>query len=298
MPMIEITDLTKTFGRLRAVDGVTFRVRGGEAVALWGPNGAGKTTVIRCLLGLLRYRGRIAVAGMDARRAGKACRSAIGYVPQELAFHQDFRVDEGLSFFARLRRCGRDRPDAVLRQVALGDHARKRIGELSGGLKQRLALAIALLPDPPILVLDELTASLDRAAREGFLAALSELAAAGKTILFTSHRSDEVQRLATRVVVMEAGRIRLECRPEELPARLDLRCVLRVVVPKQQLDAAASLLRRMDVPVSRNGHGLFVEVPAADKAQPIRALLESRIDVCDFELSGGRLEPDTGDPRP
>ncbi len=289
--MISVTELTKAFGRLRAVDGVSFRVDAGEGVALWGPNGAGKTTVIRCLLGLLRHRGRIEVAGLDTRRSGKACRRLMGYVPQELALPQDLRADEAAAFFAALRRAGRERAGAVLAEVGLADHARKRIGELSGGLKQRLALAIALLSDPPLLVLDELTANLDRAARDAFLSTLRGLKDRGKTILFTSHRTGEVERLADRVLVMEAGRIRLECDAANLAGTLDLRCVIRVVVPEDSLEAAHAALMALDVPVSRNGKALFVEVAAGHKAAPLRALLAARVEVRDFEVTAGRLEP-------
>lgn len=286
--MIEVTALTKTFGRVVAAGDVSFRLDRGEALALWGPNGAGKTTVIRCLLGLLRYRGRITVAGLDARRAGKACRRAMGYVPQELAFHGDLRVDEAAHFFARLKRAGRDRPGIVLDHVGLAGDARKRIGELSGGMKQRLALAIALLADPPILVLDELTSNLDRAAQGAFLARLADLKAAGKTILFASHRADEVELLADRVLGLDRGRRRFECPPAELAEAAGLRCVLRIQVEEREVDRAADVLRQGAFAVSRNGRGLYVETDACRKGAPFEALGTAGIRVIDFELAGDR----------
>ena len=103
-PLISFQNVTKKFGSFTALDDVSFDVRAGESVALWGSNGAGKTTVIRCVLGLLRYRGTISIGGCDIAKAGKAVRSQVGYVPQELAFHDDLGLLETLHFFAKLRR--------------------------------------------------------------------------------------------------------------------------------------------------------------------------------------------------
>jgi ABC-type multidrug transport system ATPase subunit len=206
--MIEIDHLTMRFGRATAVDGVSFTLAAGESVALWGENGAGKTTIIRCVLGLLRYRGQICVGGMDVRRDGKAARQLIGYVPQELGFYDDLRVHEAVHLFARLKGHRIKSVGDILAGVGLEGHAAKRIRDLSGGMKQRLALAIALLGDPPILVLDEVTASLDACGRSEFVALLGRLRrSSGRTMLFASHRTDEIDALATRVITLERGRI-------------------------------------------------------------------------------------------
>jgi ABC-type multidrug transport system ATPase subunit len=285
--MITVTNLTKSYGRLVAVDDVSFDLPAGQALALWGPNGAGKTTIIRSVLGLLRYRGRIEVAGRDVRRDGKACRRAIGYVPQELAFHADFRVIEALHFFARLKRTGRDRPVQVLGEVGLAEDGRKRIGELSGGMKQRLALAIALLSDPPLLVLDELTSNLDRAAQAAFLAMLCRQKEKNKTILFASHRLEEVELLADRVLGLEAGRTRFECAPSQLAQAGALRCILSIQVPPDALQRAVTTLQEQKYSATTNGRGLQVEVEASDKVGPIAALCRAGISIRDFEVAGG-----------
>lgn len=286
--MITLSHVTKTFGRLKAVDDLSFEVKSGEAAALWGANGAGKTTVIRCILGLLRYDGRITVAGRDIRRAGKTCRRAIGYVPQELAFHNDLRVIEALHYYARLKRVSGSRLEPVLTETGLTSHARKRIGELSGGMKQRLALGIALLADPPLLVLDELTSNLDRAAQASFLSMLAAQKRRGKTILFASHRLDEIELLADRVLALQDGRLQLECLPDRLATAADLRCVLLLRVPEESIDRALAALRRRHYTATRNGNGVLVEIAPTQKAAPIEALVAEHIAVQDFDLVSDR----------
>ncbi|HEX7011077.1 MAG TPA: nitrous oxide reductase family maturation protein NosD [Phycisphaeraceae bacterium] len=284
VPVLIVRDLSKRFGRFVALDGVSFEVRRGEALALWGANGAGKTTAIRCVLGLLRYRGSISVAGCDAARHGKEARRQIGYVPQELAFQHEWRVRETLTFHAQIKRAPLARVDQVLAEVGLTAHAAKRVGTLSGGMKQRLALAAALLADPALLVLDEITSSLDAGARRDFLALLMGLRASGRTILFTSHRWEEVQALASRVLVLDRGCVRACCDPAELTQTLGLRTRLRLRIEGERLDEAVDHLRQHGLSARRNGSGVYVEVPPDAKAQPIHALGAASIRVLDFDL--------------
>jgi ABC-type multidrug transport system ATPase subunit len=283
--VIRVQNLIKNFGRFRAVDNVTLAVEQGEAVALWGTNGAGKTTIIRCILGLLRYKGDIELAGMNIRKHGKRVRQLIGYVPQELAFHDDMRVIETLHFYARLRGVNGNRPNEVLREVGLADHGRKRVRELSGGMKQRLALALALLSNPPVLLLDEPTSNLDASAQSSFAGLLREQKQKGKTILFASHKLEEVEVIADRVMVLDDGREKLVCKADEFAERVGLRCVLQVFVNQEQLDAAVSSLTARGYTAQRNGRSLYVEVPANAKAGAFSVLAEADIAVRNFELS-------------
>lgn len=286
--MIRVDGLTKRFGKATAVDGVSLSVPAGESLALWGANGAGKTTIIRCVLGLLSFRGRIHVAGMDVRRRGKRTRRLIGYVPQELGFNDDLRVSEAVGFFARLKGVGLGSLESVLEPVGLAGHEFKRIRELSGGMKQRLALAIALLGDPSVLILDEVTASLDACGREEFVALLARLARSGKAMLFASHRVEEVTTLATRVVMLDKGRVVRESRPDEFMDVLGLGTVLHLHLALPVRNRAVSVLRDQGFDARLNGVGLYVPVPTAQKAAPFRVLAESRIAVDDFEILGGR----------
>jgi nitrous oxidase accessory protein len=283
-PILSAVRITKHFGRLTAVKELDLDLRPGEAVALWGPNGAGKTTALRCMLGLIRCKGAITISGFDVRKRPKHAKRCVGYVPQELAFYDDWRAKELLGFFAKIKRVDRDRVSAVLVEVGLTEHAAKRVGELSGGMKQRLALAAALLADPPVLILDELTANLDAAARESFLNLLCRQRDIGKAILFTSHRLREVETLADRVMVMEHGKVVTTCEPRKLAEALGLKSSLRLWIDKGRLDAAVEQLRTDGFEADRNGRTVSVKVRPDEKGKPLAALSDAGIGVRDFEI--------------
>jgi len=282
--MIRVEALVTKYGRFRAVDGLSFTVAPGESVALWGPNGAGKTTIIRSLLGQVRCKGVIRIGGRDARRHGKSARRAVGYVPQELAFYDDFGALEALRFFARLKRAPADRAPVILDTVGLTGHGRKRIRELSGGMKQRLALALALLADPPLLILDEPTSNLDAEARASFLSLLQSLRADGKAILFSSHQVGEVQGLADRVLLLEAGKLRRVCNAEEFTDAAGVRCGVKLFLEQEQIAAAVEALTEAGYQARRNCTGVNVEAPSHEKALPIGVLASRGITVRDIEV--------------
>ncbi len=283
--MIEVRNLTKRFGRFTAVQDLSFTVAEGEAVALWGANGAGKTTAVRCLLNLFPYEGEITVNGLDARRQSKAVRRLVGFVPQELSFHDDMSVAETLIFYARLKKV----PDGydfepLLEQLRLTTHINHRVGELSGGLKQRLALAVALLSDPPILILDEPTASLDIRSREEFLVLLRGLKRAGKTMVFSSHHLEEITALADRVLLLEDGRLVVDAPPDQLERQLNWDTTLHLYMDEAAIDPALQTLAKLGMPVSRNGRGLRVQVAPGAKGQVLQALHDVGLRVDDFTV--------------
>jgi ABC-2 type transport system ATP-binding protein/nitrous oxidase accessory protein len=282
--MIRIERVTKRFGKTAAVSDVSLDIAPGDSVALWGVNGAGKSTLIRCVMGLLRFQGSIRIGGHDVGRDGKHARMLIGYVPQELGFYDDLGVAEAVRFFAHLKSIRACRPEEVLAGVGLEGNGRKRIRELSGGMKQRLALAIAQLGDPPVLVLDEVTASLDAWGRAEFIGLLSRLLGSGRTMLFASHRTDEVAALARRVVVLERGRVASERAPQAFVASMTARLCLHLVIHPTLRERAVDRLRDGGFAPTLNGVGLLVPVSHQQKAAPFRLLADARIDVDDFEL--------------
>lgn len=282
--MIHASNITKRFGRYRAVADVSLDIPQGDSVALWGSNGAGKTTLIRCVLGLLRFKGSITLGGHDVRRRGKHARMLVGYVPQELALYDTLSVAEAVRFFGRLKGLGpRDEAGAVER-VGLAGHERKRVRELSGGMKQRLALAIALLGDPPVLVLDEVTASLDAVGRRELVALLRSLGGTGRTMLFASHRTEEIATLANRVLVLDKGCATATLPTERFIASLQHDAVLHLMMPTAVRTTAMDVLRESGFSPMLNGRGILVPVRADQRAAPFRALARADIHADDFEL--------------
>lgn len=280
-----VKDLTKYFGLVAAVKDVAFEVAHGETVVLWGANGAGKTTVVRCLLGVVPYLGTITVCGADVRSQGKQARRQIGYVPQEIRLHETQTVRETAEFYAALR--GLRAVDDRLAEWGLADVATRRVGQLSGGMKQRLALALALLADPPVLLLDEPTSNLDVEARRELLGFLEQFKCRGKTLLLCSHQSAEVWRLADRVIVLESGRVAQQGWPEAVADRVLEETWLGLTVVAERRADALALLQRQGFAVSSNGRPgrLWIRVVGSRKAEPFRVLSGANIAVLDFELS-------------
>ena len=281
--MIIATHLTKYYGKNTALNDVSFVIGAGEAVALWGANGAGKTTTLRCLLGVQGFEGELTVNGIDVRKNSKAARAAIGYVPQEAAFY-DMTVLETLYFYARLKKTGLQRVDDVLEQVQLTAHSSKRVNMLSGGMKQRLALAVALLADPPILVLDEPTANLDVKAQRDFIHTIQNLNQSGKTIVFSSHRLDEVIALSSRVMILTDGSLTLECQPHELAEKLGLHRWLRIWVAAHHKQDTRKVLDAGGFTYMPNGRSFYVQVNPGGKIAPLRSLELAQVPVEDFDL--------------
>lgn len=282
--MIHVEGLTKRYRDVAVVDGVSFAVALGESVALWGHNGAGKTTIVRCLFGLVSYEGTATVGGHDATREGKAARRLMGHVPQELSFYDDLGVFETLDFSARVRGVGKARIDEVLDTVSLAGERRKLVGSLSGGMKQRLAIGLALLADPPVLVLDEPTSNLDAASREAMVGLLESLRGSQRSLLLTSHHIEEVGLLADRVITLESGHAVLECAPDELAERLGLRSWLHLLIDDVSPTEVVSVLRAGGFNAWPNSRGVLVDVSAQEKARALDALAASGIAVRDFEV--------------
>lgn len=286
--MIIANNLVKRYGKITVLDDVTFSIRAGEAVALWGANGAGKTTTLRCLLGVQGFEGRLTVNGIDVRHQGKAARTVIGYVPQEASFY-DLSIQETLNFYARLKKVPASRIFEVLEQVQLNSHIKKRVSMLSGGMKQRLALAVALLADPPILILDEPTANLDVSAQRDFIHTIQVLNQAGKTVVFSSHRMDEVMALASRVLVLADGKLLFECQPNELTEKLGLRRWLRIWVAAHHRKDTLRVLSEQGFVYSPNGRSVFVQVNENGKIAPLWSLQQAQIPIENFDLVEGEL---------
>ena len=216
--VVETHALTMRFGELVALDDVSLAIEPGEVVAVVGPNGAGKTTLLSLIVGLLTpSSGDVGPSGVH-----------VGWAPQQQAVYRKLTVAENLRLFARLEGDGdvEETVARMLEQTGLAGRADEVVEHLSGGNRQRVNVALALLSDPPLLALDEPTAALDPAQRERLWRFLAARARAGTAVLFVSHNIGEVQRWAQRMIVLDAGRVRFDGPTAQLARGGDLELAL------------------------------------------------------------------------
>jgi ABC-type multidrug transport system ATPase subunit len=242
-PAIEVQDLTKRYGERNVVDAISLSVDAGTIFGFLGPNGSGKSTTIKVLCALLRPNGgRASVAGYDVATQGDAVRRSIGYMAQAFALYGDLTVDENLEFYARaygLGKRGPQRKRDVIEVVGIERYRHYLGSRLSGGWQRRLALATALIHDPPVVFLDEPTAGIDPVARRDLWDLLFKLAAAGKTFFVTTHYMDEAERCSTLAYIYE-GKLIASGTPDEISA-------LRSVTPAGTVRYAVAAGNVMDI---------------------------------------------------
>jgi ABC-2 type transport system ATP-binding protein len=215
--ILQVENFRKTYGKVVAVDGISFEVYRGEIFGLLGPNGAGKTSTLESLEGLRRPDGgRLRVAGVDPARQARQLRALIGVQLQISGLPDSFRVEEAMRFFCAYH--GVAPRDDLIERVGLGDKRRAQYHELSGGQQRRLALALAVAHNPPVVFLDEPTAGLDVGSRVMLHDLMRELQNAGTTILLATHDMAEASEMATRVAILLRGRIAATGTPLELTA--------------------------------------------------------------------------------
>ena len=225
---IAISGLTKDYGDVRAVDGLTLAIPEAEVFGLLGPNGSGKTTTINCLTGLLKpTAGAITVAGYDVQVNGSEARGVMGVSPQETAVYPYLTGRENVELFGELQDLPRktldERTDYVIEKVGLMEEAGRRVGNYSGGMKRRVSIAMALVADPKVVLLDEPTVGMDPQARRAVWDFILDLRDRGKTIVITTHYMEEAQELCDEVGIIDHGKMMASGSPDALRARYGAR---------------------------------------------------------------------------
>ena len=211
-PAIQVENLYRHFGEIKAVDGVSFEVERGEIFSLLGPNGAGKSTTISMLSCLLRPSdGEARVMGHSINDDAQGVKDSIGVVPQEIAVYEDLSARENLNFWGKMYGLRGDalrtRVDEVLDMTGLTDRQKDRVGKFSGGMKRRVNIGIALLHRPDVLIMDEPTVGIDPQSRRHILDGVLAQNAAGATILYTTHYMEEAQELSQHIAIMDRGEV-------------------------------------------------------------------------------------------
>ncbi len=211
--MIKVTDLTKQFPKVLAVDHISFEAKNGEVFGLLGPNGAGKTTTIRLILSIIKPTyGSIEIDGVDASKNSEAARAKIGAVLEDNGVYDRLSAWENVALFGELNGMTPDRLkpriEELFKLLEMGEFAHRRAGNFSKGMKQKVAVARALVADPPILLLDEPTAGLDVITKRSILDFVKQEKARGKCILYSTHIMSEAEEICDRVAIIHHGQLR------------------------------------------------------------------------------------------
>lgn len=268
-PAVEVERLVKSYGAVRAVDAVSFRVAPGEAVALMGPNGSGKTTILRCVAGLLRPdRGAVRVNGLDLHRDAREARREFSFLPQQPGFPSSLSAREVATFHARLRGLAEDRAVAALREAGVSEvEEKKAVAALSGGMRQRLSLAVAGLAPVRLMVLDEPTGSLDPEAALRLRRQARRWRDEGRALLFSTHVLDDVEELADRVVLLVDGRVVARKTVPQLLAEMRGLTVLRLDVEQPTEAHVAAALAGGASRARLNEHAVIVTAPVERRVE-------------------------------
>jgi len=290
-PIIHVHQLTKNYGSVRAVQGIDFEVRTGEIFAMLGPNGAGKSTTVEILEGLRpRDGGEVSVLGIDPSRDATRLKGSIGVVLQQSVFPNKIRVIEVVQLYARLYGATPNTKD-LLERFALTEKANAFYSDLSGGQKQKLALILAMINDPPIVFLDEPTTGVDAHSRRAIHVWLRQLRDEGRTVFLTTHYIHEAEQLADRVAILAKGQIIRQGTLEEIGSGIAGESQLRLRVARQlDLDP---LLNLPGVQSGSRENGtlcLSVIHPAQAITHVVRYLDSQNNELIDLDISRPTLE--------
>ena len=282
VPVIRVRDLRKSYGRIVAVDGISFDVAGGETYGLLGPNGAGKTTTMRILSALSpASSGELTVAGIDVRGSGREVRYVLGVVTQHDGLDESITVIKNLSIHGYLcglgRREAQQRAEEVLDFFGLADRANSNIYELSGGMRRRIAIARGLVAKPSVMILDEPTTGLDPQSRNRVWEQLATMKSTGVTILMSTHYMEEASALCDRLAIMDHGKVLAEGEPDSLVDKYAGHEVAQIRAEPWAIGSIRESLDSQGYRYAQTGAMLSVVVPPAG------------FDVSKLSLNGARV---------
>jgi len=288
--MIRFEDFGKRYGDHVAVDCLSAEVSPGEVVALLGPNGSGKTTCLKAAAGLLRpTSGRVRIGEPGRDPASPAARRTISYLPQRASFPEALTGMEVVEFYRRLRGTDAARTREVLRLASLNGASKRPVGTYSGGMVQRLGLAVAALPDAPVLILDEPTAALDPDGLCAFYGLVEKRRREGRAVLFTSHQLGDIERLADRFQLLIGGRLAASLSRAELTARLSDRGLMRLSLASPA-PGVRDRVRAIAPEAVWSGADLVVPGSAARRLQVLDAVRAAGGEVLRLESEEARLD--------
>ncbi len=308
--IIEVDNLVKHYGEVKAVDGVSFGVDEGETFGLLGPNGAGKTTLMEILCGLRRFdSGRATIHGFDLVKDSYKVRRTIGFCPQETLLYDLLSVRENFAFSAALYSLSskkfKERVEFCSKVLGVGDFLNRRVQQLSGGMKRRANLAASIIHDPPIVILDEPTVGFDPTIKREFWDLIKNLKGYGKTVLLSTHDMYEADEICDRVAVMERGRIAALDKPHVLKKTIGGDPAIHIRVKDTQTKKTLAILKEYNSTVvdgeirvpAKNPWEIMTEVSNKLSSQGILTekieIVEPTLEDVFVKLSGRRLTEET-----
>ncbi len=308
--IIEVENLVKHYGEIKAVDGVSFSVEDGETFGLLGPNGAGKTTLMEILCGLRRFdEGKVTVRGFDLVKDSYKVRGSIGFCPQETLLYDLLSVRENLAFSASLYSLDskkfKERVDFSAKVLGVGEFLNRRVQQLSGGMKRRANLAASIIHDPPIVILDEPTVGFDPAIKREFWDLIRNLKSYGKTVLLSTHDMYEADEICDRVAIMERGKIAALDKPRNLKKTIGGRASIHVRVNASQTKRALAILKEFngvlgDDEIEISANNPWETMTEVSNKLASQGVLTEKVEIVEptledvfMKLSGRRLTEDS-----
>jgi Cu-processing system ATP-binding protein len=294
---LSTTGLRVSFGAIQALDGVDVGFGPGQVAVLAGPNGAGKTTLLSVLLGLVRPDvGGVVVDGSDllkaGRRARRRFRERIGYLPEAVAFSENLSGRQVMRFFARARGVDRARAEEVLSRVGLSGAAGRAVRGYSRGMRQRLGLGIAILPDPELLILDEPTGGLDQEGLGLLWSLLTEWRQAGRTVIISTHDLALIERRADLVHVLSAGQVKASGSPDVLRRLASLPVRVRLALNDAgEAEVVAGLLsQHLGIPIDLGDREVGLSVASSDLLGVMKTVEQRRESILDLRVEEPGLD--------
>jgi ABC-type multidrug transport system ATPase subunit len=297
--LLAVESVTKTFGKFKALDAISFKVQKGEATLLIGPNGAGKTTIVKCILGLLRYEGGILVDGGNVFNDGGRAREKIGYVPQAVSFGYDTSIEEQALLIARLKNARKEDAVSALKDAGLWEIRRRKVTSLSHGMRQKLGISMAMLTDPPLLIFDEPINNVDLKGQLDFRERVVELSKRGKTLLIATHLSGLSEFMAT-AIVLHRGRIVAQGTPRDLLTKMSSADTLYVRVREEDAPKVREMVEGQfehrgdegpdNSKVRQNNEWLVFSLPPGRKASLLKEIQDAGYEIKDLIIEPSTIE--------
>jgi len=288
--MIRYRAFTKRFGTHAAVESLSLEVARGEVVALLGPNGSGKTTTLKAAAGLIRpTSGEVSLGDPPRPASLPEARTVLSYLPQKVSFPDALTGSEVVEFYRELRGAPADRSPKVLRFASLNGAGDRPVGTYSGGMVQRLGLAVAMLPEAPVFLLDEPTAALDPDGLCAFYGLVERAREDGRAVFFTSHQLGDVERLADRFAVLVGGRLVASLTASDLKDRLSERGVMRLRLAARP-EGLLAAVRAVAPAATWAGEELVVPGGAAGRPRVLDAVRAQGVEVRGLTAEEGRLD--------